>query len=581
MAAPTILWFRRDLRIDDHPALAAACSRGPVLPLFILDPALLHHPETAVARVAFLLETLRALDADLRRRGGRLLVRQGDPTAVVPGLARAVGAAAVIAHSDSERILGRVRDARVAGALERERIPLRWIEPPGAAAGLLSYPAWRRCWHTHVAEGPLAPPPRVPVPPPVGAAGRKDGAADPLADLPVPALADLGLVADAKPLPPAGHAAAITLLDRFLEGPTARSYHWQLSYPAARATTGLSPYLKFGVISHRRCLERLAPLNGDGAAGRRSWRQLVSRLRWGAGMAQRFRYLPQLELRSLWRAHGDPDAETLSAEQEDLYAAWCEGRTGFPIVDAAMRCLLAEGGWWELNFRSRAISASFLTHLCGLDWRWGALHFMRHLIDGDAAIDHWQWAMQAGATLAGPGAWARIYHPGQVAVDRCDPQGLFIRRWCPELAGLTNDQLGQPSPQQRRTLGYPAPVLDYEAARSRRRAQLEEQASATGAGVEDLAALPASCRPFASDRFTDDRFAAAGSAWAEAPSPALLPAAADLQALDRQQRAALLSWCTPSRGTPPPAAASRQAAGRRRRREAEGQLTLPLPGFGG
>lgn len=571
--APTILWFRRDLRLDDHPALLAACARGPVLPLFILDPALLHHPETAVARVAFLLESLRALDADLRRRGGRLLVRHGEPAAVLLELARACGAAGVIAHTDSERIVGRVRDARVARALERERIRLRWIEPPGAAAELLSYPAWRRFWHTSVAEGPLAPPSCVPVPPPASGTDQPgdqpaDHPADPLADRALPSLAELGLASDAKPLPPAGTAAAFGLLERFLAGPSARTYHWQLSYPAARATTGISPYLKFGVISHRRCLERLSPLaEGDGTA-RRSWHQLVSRLRWGAGMAQRFRYLPQLELRSLWPAHDDPTAEQLSASQAELYAAWCEGRTGFPIVDAAMRCLLAEGGWWELNFRTRAISASFLTHLCGIDWRWGALHFMRHLIDGDAAIDHWQWAMQAGATQSGPGGWARIYHPGQVAVDRCDPQGRFIRRWCPELAELTNDQLGQPPPARRRQVGYPAMVLDYEQARRHRRQLLQNRAAQVLPEAASLSPLPERLLPFAADRFPT-----AVLDWADGESLDLWPAGLQAGSLDPPAQKALLSWVLMARSSP---AARPAAPAGRRRGQAPGQLTLPL-----
>jgi deoxyribodipyrimidine photo-lyase len=539
----TILWFRRDLRLDDHPALQQACRLGAVLPLFVLDPALLHHPETGVARVAFLLACLQALDGDLRRRGARLLVCHGDPLRLLPELARRWRAQRVMAHTDSERIVGRLRDARVAAALRRDGVPLHWIEPPGATAELLPYPAWRRSWLAAMAEAPLPAPARVQVPPD-------------LEPSPIPDLARLGLCADGKPLPPAGTEAALALLRRFRDGPAARTYYWQLSYPAARVTSGLSPYLKFGVLSARRALHELRPLATDPDPGRRrSARQLFSRLRWGAGMAQRFRYLPQLEIRPLWSCHDDPDAALLDGQQEELYAAWRDGRTGFPIVDAAARCLLAEGGWRELNFRSRAIAASFLTNLCGIDWRWGALHYMRHLIDGDCPIDHWQWAMQAGATQVGSGAWTRIYHPGQVAVDRCDPQGVFIRRWLPELADLTNDQLGAPP----RRADYPAPVLDYEQARRRRLERLERQRQAPGgdplAGLSPLGADP---RPFAAARFPE-----AELAWASAGVTALLPAPLDLERLDAPARRALLSWLGASR-FPSPAAAS--AAGTRTRR---------------
>jgi deoxyribodipyrimidine photo-lyase len=548
--SPTILWFRRDLRLDDHPALREACRLGPVLPLFVLDPALLHHPETAVARVAFLLESLGALDADLRRRGGRLLVKQGDPATLLPRLARRWQAARLIAHTDSERIVGRVRDARVTAALHQVGVPVHWIEPPGATGALLPYPVWRGFWQAAMDTPPLPAPSRVEVP-------TVSEKATP------PALERLGLRADGKPLPPAGTAAALELLRRFIDGPNSRTYFWQLSHPAARVTTGLSPYLKFGVISLRRCRQELRALTIDpDPARRRSALQLLSRLRWGAGMTQRFRYLPQLELHPLWRLHDDPQATGLDAEQEEIYAAWCEGRTGFPIVDAAARCLLAEGGWRELNFRSRAIAASFLTNLAGIDWRWGALHYMRHLIDGDCPIDHWQWAMQAGATQVGSGAWTRIYHPGQTAVDRCDPQGVFIRRWLPELADCTNDQLGAPPPRA----DYPAPVLDYAQARRRRLERLERQRAAAerweGDPLAGLSPLPDDLRPFAAARFPQ-----AALAWARGGSAELLPASLDLERLDAPARRALASWFATAPRTPSP---------RRRRKVDPGARQLSL-----
>ncbi|MFY8149569.1 MAG: FAD-binding domain-containing protein [Prochlorococcaceae cyanobacterium] len=529
----SLVWFRRDLRLHDHPALTQACRLGPVLPLFVLDPALLHHPETGVARVAFLLESLRALDLDLRRRGGRLLVRCGDPLTVIDQMVRACRVERLFAHVDAERIVGRVRDARLARHLAAAGIPLHWVEPPGGTGDLLPYPDFRRFWQRAMAEAPLPQPQRVPVPPP-------DPQQPALEDRPVPTLEELGLCHDGKPLPPAGTAAALARLQRFQRGPSARTYHWQLSQPAARASTGLSPYLKFGVVTARQCLAELAPMAAAEPALRRSWEQLVSRLRWGAGMAQRFRYLPQLELRSLWSGF-DPPGEELTPAQEELYQAWCEGQTGFPFIDATARALRAEGGWQELNFRSRAISASFLTHLCGIDWRYGALHFMRHLLDGDCPIDHYQWALQAGVVPAGAAGWSRIYHPGQVAVDRCDPQGRFLRRWLPELAHLTNDQLGSPPPQRH----YPPPILDYATARRRRLEQLERwrdqlpalpRSGASGAWIERIAPLPSRPLPFAAGRFPG-----AVVAWAEMAG-ALLPPPLPLEALDGGQRAALASW---------------------------------------
>ena len=561
---PTLVWYRRDLRTQDHEPLAKACSRGPVIPLFVLDDALLFHPETAVARVEFLLHSLRALDARLRELGGRLLIERGQPEQVLPRLAQRHGCRQVLAHTDSERLVGRVRDARVGRALQDNGVSLEWIEPAGACAELQPYGAWNREWHGAMAAALVPEPRRVVVP-------------EQVPDTPVPDLRELGLFSDGKPIPEAGTAAALQRLDRFLEGPDARTYYWELSYPSAKVTSGLSPYLKFGVVSPRQCLQRLT------AAGQRareqadrsrlrSIQQLFSRLRWGCSIHQRFRYLPQLELRSLWNAFDDNTP--LTAEQTELYEAWKDGRTGFPIVDAAAHCLRGGGGWLELNFRSRAIYASFLSNLCGIDWRYGALHFMRHLIDGDCPIDHYQWAMQAGATYRGTKAWTRIYHPGQVAVNRCDPHGLFIRRWLPQLERLTNDQLGEPPA----LADYPAPVLNYEQARQARVETLSSTRHGIGAIPLALARLPEDLTPFGSDRIAGSQVL-----WAQERSPELYPEAVDLDRLDQEGWMALLSWFSLRRSAETGEDAEREprrpqanARPSRRSKAAEGQLSFDL-----
>jgi deoxyribodipyrimidine photo-lyase len=567
--ACTVVWFRRDLRLSDHAALSQASRQGAVLPVFVLDRDLLFHPETAVARVAFMLESLRALDAELRKRGGRLLIRQGDPAEQLVQLVRTSGADGVIAHTDSERLVGRVRDARVSRTLAAHHIPLNWVEPAGATGELMGYSGWSRQWHQAMASAALPAPEHLVVPP----------ASSALPDTPVPSLEDLGLKPDAKPIPPGGSAAAFQRLEQFCEGAASRTYYWELSYPSAKVTTGLSPYLKFGVISPRQCLQRLAWLLPQGGeAGRRDPRsrsalQLASRLRWGCAIHQRFRYLPQLELSALWTPL-DTSWE-LTAEQEELYGAWCEGRTGFPIVDAAARCLRAEGGWLELNFRSRAIYASFLSNLCGIDWRFGALHYMRHLIDGDCPIDHYQWAMQAGVTYHGSKAWTRIYHPGQVAVDRCDPQGLFIRRWLPELRGLTNDQLGTPPAMA----DYPAPVLDYETSRRLRLEALEQQRLQIGAVQSAMARLPSRVHPFGYQRIAGCEVGWA-DLWAAQPPSALQPSAVDLDQLDPAGWSALMSWFSGSsrtNGTSRSSTNKRASSSRSRRAQpSPGQLSLDL-----
>ncbi|MCU0526527.1 MAG: deoxyribodipyrimidine photo-lyase [Elainella sp. Prado103] len=557
----TIVWFRRDLRVSDHAPLYRAAMRGAVIPVFVLDRALLHHPETAVARVSFMLECLRSLDQDLRDRGGRLIIRYGDPVELLPDLVRETQADGIYAYIDYERIYGRVRDARLNRCLAEQGLRIRWFEPTAGTDQLMFYPRYRNFWWSEMGA-PLTPAPsRIEVP-------------DAVVSEPIPPLAELGLIADQKPIPPAGSAAARHLLTDFLDEKVDR-YYWQLSYPGAAATTGISPHLKFGAISPRECVQIAQTWDLTNPKAERSRKQLISRLRWGSGFGQRFRYLPQLELRSLYTVF---DAEEWHFD-ETLYQAWQEGQTGFPIVDAAARCLQATGGWQQLNFRSRAIYSSFLSNLLGMDWRLGALHFMRHLIDGDCPIDHYQWAMQAGVTHCVDKSWTRIYNPEQVAVDRCDPEGAFIKRWVPELAHLPPEWLGSPP----RLNNYPPPILAYRQQRQQRVQQLERQRSLFRQQdnlIPYLARLPESWIPFGSDRFPSE------IAWALQPNLDLFPAAINLDELDAGQAKMLRTWFVAHLEIKPAAMAgrgrsrqsARQQSGRSRRSKAafDGYVQLSL-----
>jgi deoxyribodipyrimidine photo-lyase len=515
----TLVWFRRDLRVFDHAPLHRAAARGAVIPVFVLDRALLHHPETAVARVAFMLECLHALDQDLRDRGGRLIIRSGDPVEILPQLVRETGAEGIYAYIDFERIYGRVRDARLNRVLAQQQMKIRWFEPPATASDLIPYPKYRELWYTHMADEIVPAPARVIVP-------------DDVPSEAIPSLSNLGLIADGKPIPAGGTAPARALLREFLAEKSDR-YYWQLSYPGAEATSGLSPYIKFGAISVRECVQTTQAQLDDTPDARvqRSRQQFIARLRWGSGFAQRFRYMPQLEVRSLYTVFDEEGWDF----NETLYEAWQQGETGFPIVDAAARCLQATGGWKQLNFRVRAIYSSFLSNLLSMDWRYGALHFMRHLIDGDCPIDHYQWAMQAGVTHCVDKTWTRIYNPEQTAVDRCDPEGLFIKQWLPELAHLSPAELGVP-PRQK---DYPPPILSYKAARQRRVQQLERQRQVflnQDNVLPYLARLPDSLTPFGADWYPSE------VAWSKANPVDLFPPPLDLEALDLEQAKALRTW---------------------------------------
>ncbi len=513
----TIVWFRRDLRISDHAPLYRAAARGAVVPVFVLDRALLHHPETAVARVAFMLECLHNLDQELRDRSGRLIVRYGDPVEVLPQLMHDTQAEGIYAYVDFERIYGRVRDARLNRELERQGMKIRWFEPCGTTDELIPYPHYRELWYRDMMSDRIPAPRQVTVPEEVHSE-------------PIPELQDLSLIADNKPIPPGGTQSARELLKDFLAEKTDR-YYWQLSYPGAEATSGLSPYIKFGAISIRECFQTAHRFKSPDSRVERSRQQFIARLRWGSGFAQRFRYLPQLEVRSLYSVF-DEDGWDFD---EKFYRAWQNGETGYPIIDAAARCLQATGGWKQLNFRVRAIYSSFLSNLLGMDWRYGALHFMRHLTDGDCPIDHYQWAMQAGVTHCADKTWTRIYNPGQTAVDRCDPDGLFIKQWLPELAHLPPEALGLPQNPK----DYWLPILDYKTARQRRVKQLERQRGKflnQGNVLPFLSRLPEDLTPFGSDRHPSE------IAWSLGTNLPLFPKPLELENLDDEQAIALRTW---------------------------------------
>ncbi|MEL7358612.1 MAG: FAD-binding domain-containing protein [Cyanobacteria bacterium J06560_6] len=533
----TLVWYRRDLRMQDHEPLYWAARRGGVIPVFVFDRALLLHPETGAGRVQFMLSCLAALDKDLKTRGGRLILRAGNPVEVLPQLVKETGAEGIYSYVDFERIYGRVRDARLNRALAEEGLKIRWFEPPGTTPELMDYPQYRQLWYRQMRSPTIPTPQTIDVPPDIFSE-------------PLPSIESLEHKPSDITIPLGGNAEARRLISLFYDRGKARSYYWQLSYPGTNATSGLSPYIKYGAISVRECAQAVWHRQGDpqwvgDKRVQRSSHQLISRLRWGSGFTQRFRYLPQLEVRSLYTPFetgpADPDFRTNALKNggweynKAHYEAWKQGQTGYPIVDAAARCLRATGGWLALNFRVRAIYASFLCNLIGMDWRYGALHFMRYLLDGDCPIDHYQWAQQAGVTHCLNKAWIRIYNPQQEAIARCDPQGEFVHRWVPELAHLGPEQLGNPPVVK----GYPKPILNYEEARSRRAKRIDDLRHDIihAPNIEPLLTrMPTDVTPFGADLFPSD------VSWAQQPVEALYPTALDLDSMESLDFKILRTW---------------------------------------
>ena len=457
MSATAVVWFRRDLRVRDLPALAYACREHErVVALFVFDPALLGGRFRSHARTAWLLGCLEALDGELRARGGRLVLRHGCPETEVRRVAADVGADTVHV-SDDVTGFARARDARVEQALGRDAVKL--VRHPGlyvadlpairtAAGGPYTvYSPFLRAWK----EQERRPVERAPheIAMPRIAAGR------------LPSLRGLGFggaLPQLEDAPAPGEEAARRAARTWVQGQGLARYA-QRRNELAEPTSRLSAYLRFGCLSPLK-LERAVVARGSA----RCRDQLAWRDFFGA-VQLHFPHTARVEYQERYRSlEWDTDQE--------LLAAWREGRTGFPVVDAAMRQLAATG--WMHN-RARMIVGSFLTKDLQQDWREGERHFMAHLLDGDVPNNNggWQWIASTGVDPKP--YFQRLFNP-MTQQRRFDADGRYVRRWCPELARVPDDRLAEPwtmSDEEQEAAGcfigrdYPEPVVDHAAARRR------------------------------------------------------------------------------------------------------------------
>jgi deoxyribodipyrimidine photo-lyase len=449
-----IWWVRRDLRLGDNQALDVALARADrVLPVFVLDPVLLASDTIGEKRLAFLFEGLRRLDADLRARGSRLIVRRGDPVETLEELTVENGAKAIFAEADYSPYAKR-RDERVA-----ERFPLHLVEslvvhPPetvmkGDGTPYTVFTPFSRTWKS--------------LPPP-----RRDDLLPAPAHIPTPEDTDSDTIPTAPALPEGvpfepGEAAAQARLNDFARGlnPPITRYHQARDRVDLAATSGLSPYLRFGMISAQEVVvtayEAIETASSEEAQqGAEKW---LDEVIWREFFIHILYHFPHVLAASFRTVYDD-----IQWDNDDVaFQAWCEGRTGYPVVDAGMR-QLAETGW--MHNRARMIAASFLVKDLLIDWRWGELWFMRHLVDGDPAANNggWQWTAGTGTDAA---VYFRVFNPTSQA-QKHDPDGAYIRRWVPELRDAPDKLIHTPwrIPADARH-GYPDPIVDHKWARER------------------------------------------------------------------------------------------------------------------
>jgi deoxyribodipyrimidine photo-lyase len=433
------VWHRDDLRVRDNAALAAAAADGVPAPVFVVDPTFYRDGGAADARLRFLHESLAALDDRYAARGSGLALRHGDPEDVLDALP----VDRLYVNRSVTARYGRERDDAL---FERDDVTTFDVDGLDRTDRPREAYDWGSAAEAYFEDDPIPAPTTLrPTPldpgPPVAAVEERYGV-DP----------------SKRDVPTGGAAAAWDRLRAFAAD--LDRYPGGIADPAAaeERTSHLSPYLQFGCLSVREALRHVRR-EGTDARGRRLFEE---RCYWNRHYAQKLLDWPGWTeravnpvFRGLFRDEHDPD----------LVAAWTAGETGFPLVDAAMRAL-RETGW--LNFRTRALCATFYTYVLRCWWRVGADHFYRHLIDGDAAINYTQWQSQSNLTGVHP---VRIYDPRK-QVREHDPEGTYVRRYVPELRELPTEHLARP---ERTPLAvqdeagvhvgedYPRPVVDFEA----------------------------------------------------------------------------------------------------------------------
>ncbi|MGB7521679.1 MAG: FAD-binding domain-containing protein [Spirulinaceae cyanobacterium] len=455
-----IFWHRRDLRISDNVGLAAARQQSSnVVGVFCLDPGILEGDDVAPARVTYLIGCLRELQQRYQEAGGRLLIFKGDPVQVIPQLATTLNSKAVFWNQDVEPYAKR-RDSKVTEALEEKGIAAHnsWdqllhapgeVRTKGGDPYKVYSPFWKNWYSQEKAEVTKT------LANLEGLTKQEKSDLEELGAINLPSAKDLGFVWE-NPLPlEPGETAAKDRLAEFSDR-ALNDYQEQRDFPATDGTSMLSAALKFGAIGIREVWQTAANAYNLSRSdeSRRNIETWQKELAWREFYQHVMYFFPEL-------AEG-PYRDTFEYfpwdNNEEYFQAWCEGKTGYPIVDAAMR-QLNETGW--MHNRCRMIVASFLTKDLIIDWRWGEKYFAQKLYDWDLSANNggWQWSASSGMDPKP----LRIFNPAS-QTQKYDPEGEYIRFWVTELSSLDPEYLvtGKIPASEREYCDYPAPIVEHK-----------------------------------------------------------------------------------------------------------------------
>jgi deoxyribodipyrimidine photo-lyase len=456
-----LFWHRRDLRISDNTGLATARQRSAkVVGVFCLDPNILEQDDVAPVRVTYMIGCLQALQKRYAQAGSQLLILHANPTQAIPALAAALGAKAVFWNWDVEPY-AQERDRSIIDALQEKGIEFlenNWdqiLHPPEdiRTGSNQPYTVYTPFWKNWISK-----PKAKPVETLENAEGLTEAEkeiAKTAGVIELPSAKDLGFVWDGELIIAPGEEAAQERLEEFCDR-AINEYQEQRNFPAIDGTSRLSAALKFGAIGIRTVWQATQEAlensrSEETETNIRTWQQ---ELAWREFYQHAMYNFPELAEGAFRDTFKNFPWET----NEEHFQAWCEGRTGYPIVDAAMR-QLNEIGW--MHNRCRMIVASFLTKDLLINPQMGEKYFMQKLIDGDLSANNggWQWSASSGMDPKP----VRIFNPASQA-QKFDPEGEYIRQWVPELGSLDTEYLitGKITPLERRAIDYPLPIVDHK-----------------------------------------------------------------------------------------------------------------------
>ncbi len=446
-----VVWFKRDLRLHDNAAFSEAAKRGCVLPLYIFEPDLWAQPDMSGRQYAFLIECLEELNADLTRFGKHLVVRVGHAPSILSDLHLETGFKSLWSHQETWNAWTYERDKEVSHFCATHNI--KWMEPRqfGVIRNMPTRTGWAKQWDRQMATPQRTAPTNFQT-----VLTNSDK---------IPSAKALGLTPDpCSQRQHGGRAAGLNDLESFLNV-RGEYYQKQMSSPltAYESCSRISPYLSFGTISMKEVYQtsqiRIRDLHQMPKTERGKWpsamRAFVGRLHWHCHFIQKLEDQPDIEFQNM---HRDYDGLRENNFNADFFHAFCEGSTGYPIIDASMRALHSTG--W-LNFRMRAMLVSFASYHLWLHWRETSLFLARQFVDYEPGIHYCQHQMQSGVTGINS---TRIYSPTKQGLDQ-DPKGAFIKRWIPELRDVNSEFLHQPSCLHDLAPRYPKPIVNEKTAR--------------------------------------------------------------------------------------------------------------------